>query len=192
MINNLHQLRSTLSLYPGTEQRLTELADSLNKRLVGLSKEQVCRILHFSMIVSFKAAHLLASLALAPLLPLLENRDGTPLSTVPGCHPQVAFMLKSLKTFNMFTQRLWLQLVQGWILCFLLLTSCCCLPPGCSSPLSTESKSPSMPSRASMRSICNCTRRCKILLTVSKWVFCLGLLSRLPHFCKYKGEICCA
>ena len=91
-----------------------------------------------------------------------------------------------------FTQRLWLQLVQGWILCFLLLTSCCCLPPGCSSPLSTESKSPSMPSRASMRSICNCTRRCKILLTVSKWVFCLGLLSRLPHFCKYKGEICCA
>ena len=54
------------------------------------------------MIASFQAAHLLASLALAPLLPLLENRDGTPLSTVPGCHPQVALMLKSLKTFNMF------------------------------------------------------------------------------------------
>jgi len=74
LINNLHQLRSTLSLYPGTEQRLAELADTLNSRLVGLSKEQ--------------AAHLLASLALAPILPLLENRDGTPLSTVPGCHPQ--------------------------------------------------------------------------------------------------------
>jgi len=74
LINNLHQLRSTLSLYPGTEQRLAELADTLNGRLVGLSKEQ--------------AAHLLASLALAPLLPLLEERDGTPLSTVPGCHPQ--------------------------------------------------------------------------------------------------------
>jgi len=74
LINNLHQLRSTLSLYPGTEQRLAELADTLNSRLVCLSKEQ--------------GAHLLASLALAPLLPLLENRDGTPLSTVPGCHPQ--------------------------------------------------------------------------------------------------------
>jgi len=68
------QLRSTLSLYPGTEQRLAELAETLNCKLVDLSKEQ--------------AAHLLASLALAPLLHLLENRDGTPLSTVPGCHPQ--------------------------------------------------------------------------------------------------------
>ena len=44
LINNLHQLRSTLSLYPGTEQRLAELADTLNSRLVGLSKEQVSPI----------------------------------------------------------------------------------------------------------------------------------------------------
>ena len=114
LINNLHQLRSTLSLYPGTEQRLAELADTLNSRLVGLSKEQVSCIsllsrcslllglteelnsspgllygLFYISCPFLQAAHLLASLALAPLLPLLEERDGTPLSTVPGCHPQV-------------------------------------------------------------------------------------------------------
>ena len=120
LINNLHQLRSTLSLYPGTEQRLAELADTLNSRLACLSKEQVSFIVHssFKAIVLFffglvwplkgapqvpetslischflQGAHLLASLALAPLLPLLENRDGTPLSTVPGCHPQVLISL---------------------------------------------------------------------------------------------------
>ena len=120
LINNLHQLRSTLSLYPGTEQRLAELADTLNSRLVGLSKEQVSCIsllsrcplllglteelnsspgllsgLFYISCPFLQAAHLLASLALAPLLPLLEERDGTPLSTVPGCHPQVLSSLNS-------------------------------------------------------------------------------------------------
>ena len=89
-VNNLHQLRSTLSLYPGTEQRWTtmtscqdpvspsrckDLGSSLEDRLVALAREQ--------------GLHLLASLALAPIVPLLEERDGTPLATVPGCLPQV-------------------------------------------------------------------------------------------------------
>ena len=52
LINNLHQLRSTLSLYPGTEQRLAELADTLNSRLVGLSKEQVHELLKVLSLLS--------------------------------------------------------------------------------------------------------------------------------------------
>lgn len=46
----------------------------LEERLSALSREQ--------------ALHLLTSLALTPMMQLLEEGDGTPLSTVPGCHPQ--------------------------------------------------------------------------------------------------------
>jgi len=74
LINNLHQLRSTLSLYPSTEDRLADLTSKLEDRLSALSREQ--------------ALHLLTSLALTPMMQLLEEGDGTPLSTVPGCHPQ--------------------------------------------------------------------------------------------------------
>lgn len=74
LINNLHQLRSTLSLYQTTENRLGELSKQVDTCLTRLSKEQ--------------AAHLLASLGLSPVLELLSNRDGTPLSTVPGLHPE--------------------------------------------------------------------------------------------------------
>lgn len=75
LINNLYQLRSTLSLYPGTEQRLTNLGATLEDCLARLAKEQ--------------GLHLLSSLGLAPLLSLLEERDGTPLSTVPGASQSI-------------------------------------------------------------------------------------------------------
>jgi len=75
LINNLHQLKTTLSLYQSTEKRLKELSSQIEASLSSLSKDQ--------------AKHLLSSLSLLPMLPLLSSGgDGTPLSTVPGCHPQ--------------------------------------------------------------------------------------------------------
>jgi len=74
LVNNLHQLRSSLSLYQSTEDRLGQLARQVDNCLTKLSKEQ--------------SSHLLASLGLSTVQELLANRDGTPLSTVPGLHPE--------------------------------------------------------------------------------------------------------
>jgi len=82
MINNLHQLRTTLSLYQTTETRLKELSTQIDTSLASLSKDQ--------------ATHLLSSLSLLPMTPLLSSGgDGTPLSTVPGCHPQAVLSCSS-------------------------------------------------------------------------------------------------
>eukprot|EP00092_Neocalanus_flemingeri_P014840 GFUD01016021.1.p1 GENE.GFUD01016021.1~~GFUD01016021.1.p1 ORF type:complete len:631 (+),score=243.67 GFUD01016021.1:52-1944(+) len=82
MINNLHQLRTTLSLYQTTEARLKELSTQIDTSLASLSKDQ--------------ATHLLSSLSLLPMTPLLSSGgDGTPLSTVPGCHPQAVLSCAS-------------------------------------------------------------------------------------------------
>jgi len=82
MINNLHQLRSTLSLYQTTETRLKELSTQIDSSLDSLSKDQ--------------ATHLLSSLSLLPMVPLLSSGgDGTPLSTVPGCDPQAVLSCSS-------------------------------------------------------------------------------------------------
>jgi len=82
MINNLHQLRTTLSLYQTTEARLKELSTQIDASLATLSKDQ--------------ATHLLSSLSLLPMTPLLSSGgDGTPLSTVPGCHPQAVLSCSS-------------------------------------------------------------------------------------------------
>jgi len=82
MINNLHQLRTTLSLYQATEARLAELSTQIDASLATLSQDQ--------------ATHLLSSLSLLPMTPLLSTGgDGTPLSTVPGCHPQAVLNCSS-------------------------------------------------------------------------------------------------
>jgi len=82
MINNLHQLRTTLSLYQTAETKLNELSAQIEKNLKTLCTDQ--------------ATHLLASLSLLPMTPLLATGgDGTPLSTVPGCHPQAVLECSS-------------------------------------------------------------------------------------------------
>jgi len=73
LVNNFHQLRSTLSLYHATESKLGELSKQIDSCLTSLSKEQ--------------SSHLLASLGLSHVPELLSNRDGTPLCTVPGLQP---------------------------------------------------------------------------------------------------------
>lgn len=74
LINNLHQLRTTLSLYQTPEDRLTSLSDMIDTSLAVLTSHQT--------------QHLLSALGLLTIAPLLTpGGDGTPLSTVPGCHP---------------------------------------------------------------------------------------------------------
>ena len=71
LINNLHQLRTTLSLYPTPDSRLASLHQMINTSLTVLSDHQ--------------SSHLLSALGLLTISPLLAPEgDGTPLSTVPG------------------------------------------------------------------------------------------------------------
>jgi len=75
LINNLHQLRTTLSLYPVPESKLASLQDKITASL--------------SVLASTQTSHLMSALGLLTIAPLLApgGGDGTPLSTVPGCHP---------------------------------------------------------------------------------------------------------
>jgi len=72
LINNLHQLKSTLSLYQATEGRLAELASRVDTCLKDLCKEQT--------------VYVLASLELAQMITILNEspKDGGPLSSIPG------------------------------------------------------------------------------------------------------------
>ena len=74
LINNLHQVRTMLSLYQTPDSRLDQLASKIDSSLATLSSHQT--------------SHLLSALGLTCLLPLLPGGDGTPLSTVPGCQHQ--------------------------------------------------------------------------------------------------------
>ena len=74
LINNLHQVRTMLSLYQTPDSRLDQLAGKIDSSLTTLSSHQT--------------SHLLSALGLTSLLPLLPGGDGTPLSTVPGCQHQ--------------------------------------------------------------------------------------------------------
>jgi len=71
LINNLYQLRSTLSLYQVPESRLSELSGLVSGCLEELGREQ--------------SLYLLASLELAPMLTILNDLDGGGhLAAVPG------------------------------------------------------------------------------------------------------------
>jgi len=72
LINNLHQLKSTLSLYQATEGRLAELGGRVDSCLKDLCKEQT--------------VYVLASLELAQMMTILKESpaDGGPLSSIPG------------------------------------------------------------------------------------------------------------
>ena len=74
LINNLHQVRTMLSLYQTPDSRLDQLASKIDSSLATLSSHQT--------------SHLMSALGLTCLLPLLPGGDGTPLSTVPGCQHQ--------------------------------------------------------------------------------------------------------
>ena len=74
LINNLHQVRTMLSLYQTPDSRLDQLASKIDSSLATLSSHQT--------------SHLLSALGLTSLLPLLPGGDGTPLSTVPGCQQE--------------------------------------------------------------------------------------------------------
>jgi len=82
LINNLHQLRTTLSLYRTPESRLSSLSTMIDSSLGILSSHQT--------------NHLLSALGLLNIQPLLiPGGDGTPLSTVPGCHPAAVSSISS-------------------------------------------------------------------------------------------------
>jgi len=85
LINNLHQVRTMLSLYQTPEARLEELSREIDCSLTVLSSHQT--------------SHLLSVLGLSSVLPLLQG-DGTPLSTVPGCrHQDIANLSARLDNF---------------------------------------------------------------------------------------------
>ena len=136
-----------------------------------------------------QAAHLLASLALAPLLHLLENRDGTPLSTVPGCHPQVHLRTTYVVVADSTSSRLLLLLEHEWTRCSQPQTSCCCPPPGSSSPPSTGSKSPSTPSRVSTKFTSSSSKLFRIHPMLTSRVSFHGLLTKLRPFCKFDRNL---
>jgi len=72
LLNNLHPLRSTLSLYQSDDKRLVELNKRMDTCLVQLVKEQTTFIL--------------MNLELAPILSIISKDDGSSLASVPGTH----------------------------------------------------------------------------------------------------------
>ena len=86
LINNLHQVRTMLSLYQTPDSRLDQLASKIDSSLAVLSSHQT--------------SHLLSVLGFNSILPLLPGGDGTPLSTVPGCqHHDIANLSARLDNF---------------------------------------------------------------------------------------------
>ena len=92
LINNLHQLRTTLSLYPVPESKLTSLQVSchagqmmthVNPVPVSVQDKITASL---SVLASAQTSHLMSALGLLTIAPLLApgGGDGTPLSTVPG------------------------------------------------------------------------------------------------------------
>jgi len=72
LLNNLHPLRSTLSLYQSDDKRL----DELNKRMESCLQE----------LVKEQTGYILLNLELAPILSIIAKNDGSPLASVPGTH----------------------------------------------------------------------------------------------------------
>jgi len=72
LLNNLHPLRSTLSLYQSDDKRLLELSKRMEACLADLVREQT--------------AYILMNLELTPILSIISKNDGSALSSVPGTH----------------------------------------------------------------------------------------------------------
>lgn len=74
LLNNLHPLRSTLSLYQSDDKRLDELNKRMESCLLELVKEQT--------------GYILVNLQLSSILNIIAKNDGSPLASVPGTHRQ--------------------------------------------------------------------------------------------------------